>query len=267
MMVQKVCLLLAMTGALALTGCQGQNLSPQPGPHIELDTLRPTADFYARVDKPLENSGSSLAGMSRDNWNATTFSVPISGVEHKPTSTTDKPHIADTSARQRGEYPTQRSVTEGQDTSSSGDQAAEAALGPVRAAWDIIWMVPKMVVTPPDRKVSSPRDGYERRPHATIANNGGLKDGGLGVALKPLSPTSAPPATTPAGEPLPPADPNATPAPSTVLPPQPPLPPPGIPTTEPAPAPAPTPGVSGGAIGGGDSHKRREQNKPKEQKP
>ncbi len=271
MMVRKVGVLLAISGAIALTGCQGQNLSPQPGPHVELDTLRPTADFYARVDKPLENSGASLAGMSRDNWNATTFSVPISGVEHKPTYTTDKPQITDSTARHRGEYPTQKTAVEGTDTSSAGDQAAEAALGPVRAAWDILWMVPKMVATPPDRKVSSPREGYERRPHATMANNGGLKDGGLGVTLKPLSATSAPLPTTPAGEPLPPAVPDPSPitatpgaTPSTVPPPQPPVP---ADPAQPSTAPAPSQGVPGGAIGGSDSHKRREQNKPKEQKP
>lgn len=252
---------IAGAGAL-LTGCQGLNRSPQPGPHVLMDTLRPTADFYERVDKPLEHSGASLAGLSRDNWADTTFYVPVSGIEHKPTYTTDKPRRTDSTARQRGEYPSQRTVVEGSTEDSSGDQAVEALLAPVRAGFDIVMMIPKMVVTPPDRTVSSPRVGYERRPHPVAANNGGIRDGGLGVTLLELTPEAPPPPTTPAGEPAAPIDPNSptaqAPAPAIVPPPPPPLPAAGPAT--------PAPGIPSGAYGGSDSPRRREQNKPKEEK-
>jgi hypothetical protein len=245
------------------------NLSPQPGPHADLDTVEPTADFYARVDKPLQQSGSSLAGMSRDNWHETTFYVPIKGVEHKPTYTNELPKRTDSTARQRGEYPAQATAVEGTDFDSTGAQAEEAALGPFRAGWDIIWMIPKMVVTPPDRTVSSPRDGYERGPHGSPANNGGLKSAGIGVTLQPLPVQAPPPATTPAGEPLPPTPPPSAvpqqPSPSPA--PTPPASPPANPSTQPATPPPSSPGLPTGAIGGSDSHKHREQNKPKEQKP
>lgn len=268
MMVRKVGSSFTFAGGVALAGllggCTGLNLNPQPGPHAELDTLQPTADFYTRVDKPLDQSGSSLAGISRDNWHETTFYVPIKGVEHKPTYTNDLPKRTMSTARQRGEFPAQSTVVEGTDFDSTGAQAEEAALGPFRAAWDVIWLLPKMIVTPPDRTVSSPRDGYERGPHTSLATNGGLKDSGLGVTLQPLPVQAPPAATTPAGEPLPPApEPGAVPSPSPTPAPA----PPANPGAQPATPPAPSQGLPTGAIGGSDSPKRREQNKPKEQKP
>jgi hypothetical protein len=264
----------ALFALALLAGCQGANLNPQPGPHIALDTLRPTADFYERVDKPLVQSNASIAGLSRDNWAPVAFSVPVSGVEHKPIYTDDKPQRTDSTARQRGEFPTQASAAQNSDDASLGDQAAEAALAPVRAGWDILWMVPKMIATPPGRTVSSPRVAYERSSHASGRENGGLRSAGLGVSLLPLNPQQAPAATTPAGEPAvapppgaPMVPPPVVPAPLPGEPPQPGAPVP--PTTDPNAPPPPPPGLTpaprlpGGAIGGSDSPKRREQSKPR----
>lgn len=250
----------AIVVAAVVGGCsKGVNLDSQPGPHVKLDTLRPTADFYERVDKPLVQSGSSLAGLSRENWAQTTFYVPISGTEHKPTYTTDKPHRTDSTARQRGEFPTQLSAAQNSDYDSSGEQAIEGLLAPLRAGWDIVWMVPKMVATPPGRTVSSPRVEYERGPNPTNRTNGGLRDGGLGVVLMPLDTSSPPEPTTPAGEPetgVAPAAPGAEPEPVLVAPP---APPPPLPSDNPA----VTPRLPGGAIGGSDSPRRRDQRSPK----
>ncbi len=248
-----------------LSGCQGLNLSPQPGPHVQLDTLRPTADFYSRVDKPVQQSGSSLAGMSRENWNGTTFYVPIKGVEHKPIYTDNKPDITHSTARQRDEFPTQASVVQGTDAQSTLDQTSEALLGPVRAAWDILWMVPKMVATPPDRTVSSPRDGYERRPHATRREQ--RRSARKGPRRRPQPPLAD---LGPARNHSPPASPFRRPRPIplklTFLPPAPPLPPPA-PRSHPCRPSSPLlprarvfPRARSAAR---DARKNREQNKPK----
>ena len=243
----------AVLFAALLAGCQGLNLDPQPGPHVAMDTLRPTADFYERVDKPLVQSGASLAGLRRDNWTDTTFYVPVSGVEHQPIYTTDKPRRTDSTARQRGEYPTQASAAETAGSDSLGDQAVEGLLAPVRAGWDVAWMVPKMFVTPPGRTVSSPRVGYERAPHLNDAKSGGLKSMGLGVTLLPLEPSEPPAQTTPAGEPVTaPIGPDGQP----------------VPVVVPPPAPPPQPSVDaprgpGGAISGADLRRRRNPDKPR----
>jgi hypothetical protein len=236
---------LVLAGALA--GCQGLNHNPQPGPHVSLDTLRPTADFYERVDQPLVQSSGSLAGLSRDNWSATSFYVPVTGVEHKPTYTTELPRRTSSTPPQRGEYPTQLTAAQNPDDESTDQQALEALLGPLRAGWDVLWFVPKMIATPPDSTVSSPRVAYQRAPRTNPRTNGGLKSSGLGVALLPLTPGVPPPPTTPAGEASAPVE-------------------PGTPVLVAPPAPPPasdTPiRLPGGAIGGADSHKRRNQQNP-----
>lgn len=244
--------------ALVLAGCQGVNLSPNPGPGVQLDTLRPTADFYARVDRPIENSSPSLLGNSRENWASMEFLVPVAGVEHKPLYMGDKPRRTDSTARQRGEYPTQASATEGSDGRSTVRQTYEALWAPLRATWDMVMFVPRMFVAPPWRTVSSPRDGYARGPHQTLKGNGGLRGSELGVTLMPLS-GEVP--VGPASDPGPvSASPNTEPAPVAGE--------AGAPVTVPNPAgaePAPS-RTPGGAIGGSDSPRRRGQRTP-EQKP
>lgn len=254
MPVRTVGVLVLMAGMGMAVGCQGLNLSPQPGPHVELDTLRPTADFYARVDQPLLQSGSSLAGLSRENWKETTFYVPVSGVEHKPVYTMYLPKLTDSTARQRGEYPSQATVVEGTDMDSTLAQALEGVLAPVRAGWEMGWILPKMIVTPPDSTVSSPRDGYQRGPHHSLETSGGLRDMGLGVTLNPLPGHVAPAPTTPAGEPMPAAEPGVTSSPV--------VPPPKPPSVEPQPTPPSPGGLPSGALGAGDNPNRKKQQEP-----
>lgn len=228
----------------ALAGCAGLNHNPQPGPHVQLDTLRPTADFYERVDAPLVQSNASLAGLSRDNWKATSFYVPVTGIEHKPTYTSQIPDRTESTDFQRGEFPTQRTAAQNPDQDSTNEQALEALLAPIRAGWDVLWFIPKMIALPPDSTVSSPRVAYQRGPHIDPRANGGLRAAGLGVTLRPLNPAIPPAPTTPAGEPMPP---TAAGQPALVAPPTP-------------PPPSETPiRLPGGAIGGSDSPRRRQQ--------
>lgn len=145
-----VSLLIASGAVVMLTGCTTINPERGPaspnGPPVMLDTLNPTAAATVKVRglAPAQpDSGvpaPSIVSVTRDNWRATPFAVPVSGVQHHPIYTDDKPRFARETARARGEYPTQISSLEVTTQDSNGSLALEGLAAPVRAGWDILRM-------------------------------------------------------------------------------------------------------------------------------
>jgi hypothetical protein len=112
-----------------------------PGGNVELDTLNPTkADAY-RERNPYQGPTPSVVSIDRSNWQETRFVVPVSGVNHHPHYTDEKPRFARQTARARGEYPTQATVLEMGNhkfTDQGGSLALEGVAAPIRAMWDIL---------------------------------------------------------------------------------------------------------------------------------
>ncbi len=129
-------------------GCSNQSESLIPfepmnadiglGEGVEIDTLMPTKAEARRERQAYTGPSPSVVGVARSNWQATTIGVPISGVNHHPHYTDDKPRFAKETARARGEYPTQATVLETGTSESVGSLALEGVAAPARAAWDII---------------------------------------------------------------------------------------------------------------------------------
>lgn len=167
---------LVVTGTAALLcGCTSINSETGPsspgGPAVSLDTLTPTATAKARDRMPAKpDAGAaaapSVVSVTRENWKATPFDVPVSGVQHHPIYTDDKPRFARETARARGEYPTQLTVLDVTTQSSGGSLALEGLAAPVRAAWDVVRMPVLAVRNAPWSVQQSPIDkqAYQRGP-------------------------------------------------------------------------------------------------------
>jgi len=149
-----------------LCGCASINPELGPaspnGPSVSIDTLSPTATAKAKDRSPaqpaLGESSPSVVAVTRENWRPTQFVVPVSGVQHHPIYTDDKPHFARQTARARGEHPTQVSSLEVTTQESGGSLALEGLAAPVRAAWDILRMPVEVFVRPPWSVQQSPID-------------------------------------------------------------------------------------------------------------
>jgi hypothetical protein len=142
-------LVFASAIVVALSGCCtsiNSELGPSSpnGPQVVIDTLAPTTMAKARDRAPAKSEpgvpAPSVISVSRENWKETPFAVPVSGVQHHPIYTDDKPHFARDTARSRGEYPTQLTALEVSTQKGNGDMAWEALAAPVRAGWDIVRM-------------------------------------------------------------------------------------------------------------------------------
>lgn len=111
---------------------------------------------------PQSSAGPSLQGISRDNWTATTYLVPVDGTAHRPTYTR-RVIGTNSAARQRREMPTADTALE-LTQGSGNDQALEALLQQGNAALDVVLLPIRLVWQPPWTTMWSPDESAARFP-------------------------------------------------------------------------------------------------------
>ncbi len=138
-----------LTAAL-LSGCiSTRNDGLALGGDVQLEGFSPPAPVAQEI-----NDGPSITGMDRSHWHETPLVVPVNGLAHKPTYIRVRT-AANATRRQRGEYPTLDSSLElAPDT--LGIARREAFFAPLRAAWDLVMIVPRAAVTRPWKTRWSP---------------------------------------------------------------------------------------------------------------
>jgi hypothetical protein len=102
----------------------------------------------------------SLVGLDRANWQPSLIHVPVDGTAHRPVYA-KRVHLANRTARQRGEYPnaeTALQLTGG----SIWQQQGEAVANHGMAALDTLLLIPRVIWSPPWRIRWSPDVAYER---------------------------------------------------------------------------------------------------------
>jgi hypothetical protein len=195
---------------LVAPGCEtnAYNRELTLGNQLEIEVFSPTKPVPfdpARPERPdLPSLRQDTA--ARTNWTLRPFTVPVSGVTHRPTYNSPRRSV-ETTVRQRGQFPTESSVIDTTLPGSQTDVLYEAALAPFESARDLVLFVPRAVVTPPWTRTSSPaphpaeggtawtfRDRYND-PEPVPATFGAV--------------TVAPPARPPGAPPAPPPPPDA----------------------------------------------------------
>lgn len=141
------------------------------------EPLPVVADSEGHASAPLtEATGPSLTGVDRSNWPEDEIVVWQDGVRHHPHYTSNSPHYANATARQRGEYPTFESSLElGGD---GGAQFWEAFSAPVWGGMDVVLFLPRAVMRGPGSIVASP--------DATYARGNGASAPTLDAAVAPI---------------------------------------------------------------------------------
>ena len=116
-------------------------------------------DMSVPVGQPVPQEP-SIRGLDRGHWTSTRIFVPVDGTAHRPTYA-KRVHLADATARQRGEYPNAETALELTGDSLS-DQQLEALANHGIAALDTLLLLPAMVWQAPWRVRWSPDVAYER---------------------------------------------------------------------------------------------------------
>ena len=158
---------LAIVCSFSLAGC----ISPQNdritiGRSVRLETFEPPrTDAAPSVPDTL--LAPSVVSIDRSNWKRTEVLVPVDGTAHNPTYAR---RIVETNKtrRQRGLYPTSSSALE-LTAGSEGAQQREAFYNVVRAASDVVFIVPRMLWRAPWRTDASPDEAYARYWHPGLA--------------------------------------------------------------------------------------------------
>jgi hypothetical protein len=157
---------LILLAALPLAGCvTPENDRSTVGRSVRLEALSPapTRPAGPQMAIPVGTTVAqepSVTGLDRENWQPTRIHIPVDGTAHRPTYA-KRVHIADATARQRGEYPngeTALQLTGG----TLRDQQLEALANHGIAALDTLLLLPSLVWSPPWRIRWSPDVAHER---------------------------------------------------------------------------------------------------------
>lgn len=134
-----------MLSGAVLGGCVGTNSRTTVG-----DYLQPTifsAHELSDVEPVLTGDAPSTPSLSRSNWKPMALEAPVDAVGYRPLYATPTPRNEQT-ARQRLEYPTPISATEGARV-GYWDQMGEAGMAFVYGLEDFVLIVPRMCMTQP----------------------------------------------------------------------------------------------------------------------
>jgi hypothetical protein len=155
----------ALLSAALLTGCIAeQNDRMTLGRSVQLEGFFPPAATEPPEGVPvLADQPPTLTSIIRSDWEPTVIFVPVDGTAHHPTYA-EHLRLANSSTRQRREYPTPTSaleLTEG----SEQDQAWEAAGNFGLTVLDLVLLLPRLIVEPAWRVRWSPDVAHARYWH------------------------------------------------------------------------------------------------------
>ncbi len=146
--------------AVLAAGCAGP-LNDQIG--LTGDELLPALSAEPARDAP--SAEPSQDGLDRSHWPTIMVTVPVGGVEHWPTYTRCI-SLGDTTARQRGEFPSVDSSLEGD---SGSQQALESGLNLLVAYLGVAWWPVEVIGGRwPGQRERSPAQPYVRAGPASL---------------------------------------------------------------------------------------------------
>lgn len=148
-------LALAALAAL-LAGCtSAENNRFRFGNAGPLPVFQPAADTLA-------DPAPSVTGLDRSGWAPIALDVPVHGTAHRPTYAPSAFDL-DTTARQRGQYPTAETCLDlGEPDDSDEIRLAAATHG--LAVVDAALLIPRIIIRPPNATDWSPTLSYARVP-------------------------------------------------------------------------------------------------------
>jgi len=135
-------------------GCNHQNDRSDLGGGVSLPSL---AGEPAATRQPDE---ASITTFDRRHWQPSVILVPVYGVAHGPTYTTEH-RSTDATARQRGEHPTALTALE-LDGDTCRTNVVDALQTPFVCAWDALLLLPRAVVTRPWTEIRGDQEPYWR---------------------------------------------------------------------------------------------------------
>lgn len=139
-----------------LAACNHQNDRNELGNVVSLPAL--SAESMPSDVRP--DDASSLTSLDRSGWSKTVILVPVHGIAHGPTYTTE--HLSTkATARQRGEPPTALTALE-LEGDTCWTQVADAAEAPFVSMWDLLLLLPRAVVERPWTEVRGDQQPYWR---------------------------------------------------------------------------------------------------------
>lgn len=127
-------LAIAGVACLGLSGCTTGNERPYVGNDQPNNMYKAAIMVDSGEPAPVYSDAPSVIGLSRAHWQQTVVSVPVDGLASKPTFAS-KHLMTNTTARQRGQYPTDMTALE-LDGDTGWTQVGETVLSPFSAAWD-----------------------------------------------------------------------------------------------------------------------------------
>ncbi len=104
-----------------------------------------------------------IDSLDRSHWAEYPMSQPISGVQHYPTYAT-QPRFANTTRRQRGQFPTDLSSLDTATDRGREQQALEGLAMPLLVAADAVLFPIRAIMTPPWTVVTTPAGPISREP-------------------------------------------------------------------------------------------------------
>jgi len=153
----KCCVVVGVIG-FVLGGCMSrENTRLTVGEDLGLPVVYPEA-----AERNATGRSEGFARVDRSTWERATFVVPVDGTSHG-TLAVENQQMAQTTARQRREYPTaEEALVLGGGRESGHNQAGEVLWGPVWQMWQAALAIPRMVIETADGDNVSPRDSYDR---------------------------------------------------------------------------------------------------------
>ncbi len=152
-------LLIVPVSAASLAGCVSvDNDAVTLGPTVVL----PTFAAPGRDARAMPNDSPSNPTLGQRTWEPTYYLVEEKNVWHTPVYTTPVDDYLDSTARARGDFPSEATALQDRQR-PHGKAVFHAMYAPFVAAGDAIMLVPRMVfVARPTGVQDSPNRGYER---------------------------------------------------------------------------------------------------------
>lgn len=158
----------SVASLLPLAGCVSDNDRLTIGQEVKLEVFSTGSDDAARVAHggslvPEENVwtvGRTPQSINRSGWERTEFLVPVDGTGHRPTYTAWV-MLKNSTARQRGDFPTATSALELTD-GFTDEQFTESWTAPMVTFGSVFAIPVRLFVEPQWTVRRSPAMGYER---------------------------------------------------------------------------------------------------------
>lgn len=152
---------------LGVAGCGDLNQSSRLGDRVELEVFSAAGPTIAPI-QPGQADAPSIRGLDRDHWAARSIVQPAGDSASRPNYTSGlEPYFTDSTARQRGLYPTERSAPDTWTHAARLTLTGEGAVAPFWFAFDLVAAPWRMAVNRPWGVVHGPAPAIRVPPAGT----------------------------------------------------------------------------------------------------